>query len=41
MSKFKCQMNVKVKSSILKGVQSDTLVMPNLFRHLALALGLI
>jgi hypothetical protein len=29
----KCQMNVKVQNQILKRVQNDTLVMPNLFRH--------
>ena len=34
-------MNVKVQKEILKRVQNDILVMPNLFRHLILALDLI
>jgi hypothetical protein len=34
-------MNVKVQNWILKRVQNDTLVMPNLFRHLIWALDLI
>jgi hypothetical protein len=34
-------MNVKVQDGILKRVQNDTLVMPNLFRHLICDLDLI
>jgi hypothetical protein len=41
MSKSKCQMNAKSQIGILKRVQNDILVMPNLLRHLILALDLI
>ena len=34
-------MNAKFQNWILKRVQNDTLVMPNLFRHLVSALDLI
>jgi hypothetical protein len=34
-------MNVKFQNGILKRVQDDILVMPNLFRHLIGALDLI
>jgi hypothetical protein len=34
-------MNVKVQKGILKRVQNDILVMPNLFRHLIWTLDLI
>ncbi len=34
-------MNIKVQNEILKRVQNDILVMPNLFRHLILTLDLI
>jgi hypothetical protein len=34
-------MNVKVQKGILKRVQNDIFVMPNLFRHLIWALDLI
>ena len=34
-------MNVKVQHRILKRVQNDILVMPNLIRHLICALDLI
>jgi hypothetical protein len=37
----KFQMNVKAQSAILKRVQNDIVVMPNLFRHLIGTLGLI
>jgi hypothetical protein len=41
ISKSKCQMNFKAQNRILKRVQNDTLVMPNLFRHLICDLHLI